>query len=141
MKKIKLIEYALLVLSFIVFIIAFVNIKSVDSPMLNVYLGWTYALIAIALVAALGFPLVKAVQDKKSLRNLLLLVVGAVVLVGGVYLLAPGKAIDVNTTVDAGTFKFSDAALFLTYIFLGASIIALLWSVIHQATGKNKFQK
>lgn len=141
MKKIKIIEYALLVLSFIVFIIAFVNITSVDSPMLDVYLGWTYALIAIALVGAVGFPLVKALGNKKSLRNLIILIVGAVVLVGGVYILAPGNEIAVNTTVDAGTFKFSDAALLLTYIFLAASIIALVWSVIHQAAGKNKFQK
>lgn len=141
MKKIKIIEYALLVLSFIVFIIAFVNITSVDSPMLDVYLGWTYALIAIALVAAVGFPLVKALGNRKSLRNLVILIVGAVVLVCGVYLLAPGKAIDVNTTVDAATFKFSDAALFLTYIFLAASVVALIWGVVHQAAGKNKFQK
>lgn len=141
MKKIKIIEYALLVLSFIVFIVAFLNIKTVDSPMLNVYLGWTYALIAIAVVAALGFPLVKAFGNKKSLRNLLILIVGAVVLVGGVYLLAPGNIIEVNKTVEAGTFKFSDAALILTYIFLGAAIVSLIWSVVHQAVGKNKFQK
>ena len=128
MKVIKYIEYALLVLSLVLFIIAFSAIQTVDSPMLNVFLGWAYILVAVALIFTLGFPLVNAFKDKKSLIKLIVLVVGAVVIFGGAYLIAPGNPISVNTNVDEGTFKFADAAIYICYLFVAGAAVALIWS-------------
>ena len=133
MKVIKYIEYALLVLSLVLFIIAFSAIQTVDSPMLNVFLGWAYILLAVALVFTLGFPLVNAFKDKKSLKKLIILIVGAVVIFGGAYLIAPGNPINVNTAVDESTFKFADAALFICYLFVAAAAVALIWSGIRKS--------
>lgn len=133
MKVIKYIEYALLVLSLVLFIIAFSAIQTVDSPMLNVFLGWAYILVAVALIFTLGFPLVNAFKDKKSLIKLIVLVVGAVVIFGGAYLIAPGNPISVNTNVDEGTFKFADAAIYICYLFVAGAAVALIWSGIRKS--------
>jgi len=134
MKVIKYIEYALLILSLILFIVAFSVIETVDSPMLNVFLGWTYLLIAAALIFTLGFPLANAFKDKKSLKKLVALIVAVVVIFGGAYLIAPGNAIEVNTATTAGTFKFADAALYICYLFVAGALVSLIWSAIRKAT-------
>ena len=41
-----------------------------------------------------------------------------------------------NIEVSAATFKFTDTALYITYALVEASIIALLWSAIRNATFK-----
>ena len=134
MKIWKYIEYILLVLSLIIFIVFFVvNPTTQDAPMLDGYLGWSYILLAITLILALGFPLIRAFKSKKGIIGLLALIIGVVVICGGVYMLAPGTAIDVNTETTVQTFKFTDAALYLTYLFIGASVVAVIWSIIRSA--------
>ena len=134
MKVLKYIEYALLVISLVLFAIGLVTIKNTDSGMLNLYLGWTYILVAAALIFAIGFPLINSFKDKKSLKKLLILLVAVVVIFGGIYLLAPGNAIKVNTVVSESTFKFADAALYICYLFVAASIIALIWGAVRKST-------
>jgi len=56
-----------------------------------------------------------------------------VVVIGGCYLLAPGTPIEINKEVSAATFKFTDTALYVTYVFVAASIIALLWSAVRNS--------
>ncbi len=136
MKFIKYIEYALLAISLVLFILAMTSIVTVDSPMLNVILGWTYVLVAISLLFTLGFPLVNAFKDKKSLIKLIVFAVAVVVIVGGAYLIAPGNAVAVNTTVTDATFKFTDAALFITYLFVAGAFCALVWSGIRKVINK-----
>ena len=134
MKVIKYIEYALLVLSLVLFVVAFTAIETVDSPMLNVFLGWAYLLIAASVIFTLGFPLVNAFKDKKSLLKLIVLVVAVVVIFGGAYLIAPGDAIAVNTATDAAGFKFADAALYICYLFVAGAVAALIFSAVRKAT-------
>ena len=134
MKIWKYIEYVLLILSLIIFIVFFVvNPTTTDSAMLDGYLGWAYILLAISLILALGFPLIRAFKSKKGIIGLVALVLGVVVVCGGIYMLAPGNAIDVNTVVSPATFKFTDAALYLTYLFIAASVVAVLWGIIRSA--------
>jgi hypothetical protein len=135
-KTMKFVEILLLVISVVVFVLAMLLVKGIDSPMLDGYLGWTYILIAIALVFTLGFPLIGAFKNKKSLLKLILLIVAVVVVFGGAYLLAPGNAINVNTEASAGTFKFADAALYIVYLFVAAAFIALIWGAVHKAIKK-----
>ena len=128
MKVLKYIEYVLLVISLVLFAIGLMTIKTVDSGMLNIYLVWTYILVAAALIFAIGFPLVSSFKDKKSLRRLLLVVAAVVVIFGGIYMIAPG-----NTVVSEGTFKFADAALYVCYLFVAGSVISLIWGAAHKA--------
>ena len=136
MKKLKVVEYALLALSAVVFVIAVTTIKGEDSPTLDLYMGWAYALIAVAIAATIGFPLVKAFKNKKSLVKLLILCAAVVVVFGGAYLLAPGKPIEMNAQVSPGDFKFADTALYIAYLFVGAAIAALLWSGVRKSLKK-----
>ncbi len=134
MKIWKYIEYVLLILSLIIFIVFFVvNPTTTDNAMLDGYLGWAYALLAVSLILALGFPLIKAFKSKKGIIGLIALVVGVIVVCGGIYMIAPGNAIDVNTATTPATFKFTDAALYLTYLFIAASLVAVVWGIIRSA--------
>ena len=131
MKIWKYIEYVLLILSLILFIIFFVvNPTTTESKMLDGYLGWAYILLAAAACLALIFPILKS---KKGIIGLLALIVGVVVVCGIIYLIAPGSPVEVNKAVDAGTLKFTDAALYLTYLFIAASVVAVIWGIIRSA--------
>ena len=133
----KILELILFVVSLVLFFIVFVNSpKTTDAPSLNPFLYWIYFLVVLALCVALLFPLVASFKDKKKFLRLILLVVGVVVIVGGAWLLAPGKAIDVNTPTAPGDFKFADMVLFVTYLAIAGAIVALIWSTIRNAIKK-----
>lgn len=137
MKGTKLMEYALLVLSLIAFLIVFIaSPETTESGALDTYMVWVYILLVACIALAVGFPLVKAFTTKGGLKKLLIYLVAAVVIIGGCYVLAPGDVINVNTQATEGTFKFADAALYITYIFLGGSLVALVWSSVRNALKK-----
>lgn len=137
MKGTKLMEYALLVLSLIAFLIVFIaSPETTESGALDTYMVWVYILLVACIVLAVGFPLVKAFTTKGGLKKLLIYLVAAVVIIGGCYVLAPGDVINVNTQATEGTFKFADAALYITYIFLGGSLVALVWGSVRNALKK-----
>lgn len=137
MKGTKLMEYALLVLSLIAFLIVFIaSPETTESGALDTYMVWVYILLVACIVLAVGFPLVKAFTTKGGLKKLLIYLVAAVVIIGGCYVLAPGDVINVNTQATEGTFKFADAALYITYIFLCGSIVALVWGSVRNALKK-----
>lgn len=137
MKGTKLMEYALLVLSLIAFLIVFIaSPETTESGALDTYMVWVYILLVACIVLAVGFPLVKAFTTKGGIKKLLIYLVAAVVIIGGCYVLAPGDVINVNTQATEGTFKFADAALYITYIFLGGSLVALVWGSVRNALKK-----
>lgn len=137
MKGTKLMEYALLVLSLIAFLIVFIaSPETTESGALDTYMVWVYILLVACIALAVGFPLVKAFTTKGGLKKLLIYLVAAVVIIGGCYVLAPGDVINVNTQATEGTFKFADAALYITYIFLCGSIVALVWGSVRNALKK-----
>lgn len=134
MKIWKYIEYVLLILSLIIFIVFFVvNPTTTESRMLDGYLGWAYILIGAAVLLALVFPILNAFKSKKGIIGLLALIVGVVVVCGLIYMIAPGSPVEVNKAVDAGTLKFTDAALYLTYLFIAASVVAVIWGIVRSA--------
>ncbi len=137
MKYIKYIQYFLFAISIVLIAVFYATqTGSMDDKILDANLIWAYILVGIAALLAVIFPLIKAFKTKKGFLRLLLVVVGTVVLIGVCYLLAPGTPIDMNIEVSAATFKFTDTALYVTYALVGASIIALLWSAIRNATFK-----
>ncbi|NLX41728.1 MAG: hypothetical protein GXY75_07555 [Bacteroidales bacterium] len=134
MKYSKYIQYLLFAVSIVLLAVFYLtHTGSTTDKILDVNLFWAYALIGIGAVLALIFPLAKAFKTKKGIITILILIAGVVVVIGGCYLLAPGTPIELNQEVSAATFKFTDTALYVTYVFVAASIIALLWSAIRNS--------
>jgi len=134
MKYSKYIQYLLFAVSIVLLAVFYLtHTGSTTDKILDVNLFWAYALIGIGAVLALIFPLAKAFKTKKGFITLLILIAGVVVVIGGCYLLAPGTPIEINQEVSAATFKFTDTALYVTYVFVAASILALLWSAIRNS--------
>ena len=134
----RILELILFVVSLVFFGIVFAqNPKTVDASSLNPFLYWIYALVVLALCVTLLFPLVGAFKSKKKFLRLIILILAVVVIVGGAWLLAPGTAIDVNASkVEAGTFKFADMVLYVTYLIVCGAIVTLIWSAIRNAVKK-----
>ena len=134
----KILELILFVVSLVLFGIVFANSpKTTDAACLNPFLYWIYALVVLALCVTLLFPLVGAFKSKKKFLRLIILILAVVVIVGGAWLLAPGTPIDVNASkVEAGTFKFADAVLYVTYLVVCAAVVSLIWSAIRNAVKK-----
>ena len=134
----KILELILFVVSLVLFGIVFANNpKTTDAACLDPFLYWIYALLVLALCVTLLFPLVGAFKSKKKLIRLITLILAVVVIVGGAWLLAPGTPIDVNASkVEAGTFKFADAVLYVTYLVVCAAVVSLVWSAIRNAVKK-----
>ncbi|MCF0164412.1 MAG: hypothetical protein HUJ92_03945 [Bacteroidales bacterium] len=131
----KFLKYILLGLSAILLVLFFVMPHSNTSDQIvNVYLYWTYVLVALAIVALVGFLLAKTFSSKQGIVKFVILLVGVVVLVGGAYVLAPGTPVATNAKdITDMTFKLTDTALILTYILFGGSIVALLGTTVFNA--------
>jgi hypothetical protein len=134
MKLAKYLKWILLGISAILLVVFFLLPHNTASdPMVDTYIIWAYVLVAISLVLVLAFLLIDVSKTKKSLFTFLALIVGAVVLVAVCWLLAPGGEVATNATYTPKVSKFSDAALYVTYAMVAASIIAIIWSAISNA--------
>lgn len=133
----KILELILFVVSLVLFGIVFAaKPKTTDAASLDPFLYWIYFLVVLALCVTLLFPLFGAFKSKKKLLRLIILIVAAVVIVGGAWMLAPGKAVDVNMPTTPRDFKFADAVLFITYFSVCGAVIALIWSAVRNAIKK-----
>ena len=134
MKLAKYLKWVLLGISAILLVVFFLLPHSTASdPMVDTYIIWAYILVAITLLLVLVFLLIDVSKTKKSLFTFLALIVGAVVLVAVCWLLAPGGEVMTNATYTPKVSKFSDAALYVTYAMVIASIAAIIWSAISSA--------
>ena len=134
MKLAKYLKWILLGISAILLVVFFLLPHNTTSdPMVDTYIIWAYVLVAIALVLVLFFLLLDVSKSKKSLITFIALIVGAVVLVAACWLLAPGGEVATNAEYTPKISKFSDAALYVTYAMVIASIAAIIWSAISNA--------
>ena len=134
MKLAKYLKWILLGISAILLVVFFLLPHNTTSDvMVDTYIIWAYVLVAIALVLVLVFLLLDVSKSKKSLITFILLIVGAVALVAVCWLLAPGGEVATNATYTPKVSKFSDAALYVTYAMVAASIIAIIVSAISNA--------
>lgn len=130
----KILQLILFLVSLALFVVVLVTKPTgVDSGSLDTFLYWIYALVLFAICVSLLFPLIAAFRDRKTFLRLVLLIVAAVVIIGGAWLLAPGKAIDTNAVTTPGDFKLADAVLYITYLLVGGAICTLIWSAIRNA--------
>ena len=134
MKLAKFLKWILLGISAILLVVFFLLPHTTASDtMIDAYIIWAYILVAIALVLVLVFLLIDVSKTKKSLITFIALIIGAVALVAVCWLLAPGGEVATNADYTPKVSKFSDAALYVTYAMVAASIAAIIWSAISNA--------
>lgn len=105
----------------------------------NLFLIWNYLLVCLVVLITLGvvcWEFVKTYKvDKKKALNQLCVVLGFVVLILVCWFLGSSdevKIIGYEGQDNVGPMaKLSDACLYLTYILICATIVALVWGVIH----------
>lgn len=120
----KYLLYILFAVSLVFIIGFFVN----QDAMLDSFLYYTYALVAIALVAAFILPMIKLFSNPKGLKKMLLFLLIAVVLIGVSYALASSEPLVVKTNIEASenALRLTDAGLILTYILSAFAFLAIL---------------
>ena len=104
----------------------------------NLFLVWNYILVCLVVLITLGvvcWEFVKTYKvDKKKALNQLCVVLGFVVLILVCWFLGSSdevKIIGYEGQDNVGPMaKLSDACLYLTYILICATIVALVWGVI-----------
>jgi len=120
----KYLLYILFAVSLVFIIGFFVN----QDAMLDSFLYYTYALVAIALVAAFILPMIKLFSNPKGLKKMLMFLLIAVVLIGVSYALASSEPLVVKINIEASenALKLTDAGLILTYILSAFAFLAIL---------------
>lgn len=133
-KIIKYLSWALLFVSAAIAIWAYA-INFTDAAV-DTLLYWAYAMVGVGILAAVIIGVViSAINNPKSLINILIGIVGVVVVVAIAYFLAPGSpAIGyVGPEITADTLKFTDTILNLTYLACGAAVIAIIVGAVMNA--------
>lgn len=139
-KIIKYISLALLIAGFVIGALGFIiGFTKNDAIAVDVLLYWAYAMVGITLAAIILIGIyVGAVTDPKGLVKSGIVLVGAVIVIGVAYLIAPGtEAVGYNgAPVTAATLKLTDTTLILTYASCAAAILAIIVGSIVSATRK-----
>lgn len=136
MKYLSILKYVLLIISALVVIgVAVTYTDGQESSMLNLMLVWAVVMILLTIAAIIIMPLVGVFQNPKSaVQGLIGL--GALVVVFLVSYalsndnpihLASGKVMD-----DSFSLKFSDTALYATYITFAGVIVSILFGEFYK---------
>ena len=119
---------------------ALAGLTSSDALPIDLMLYWSYALIAIAILAIVVIGIiVTAKNGVKGLIRLAAVVVGAVAIVAIAYLVAPGKeAVGLVSAVPptASTLKLTDTVLILTYAACACAVVTIIYSAISNSVRK-----
>ena len=143
MKYAKIIKWVLAVLFALGVVFSFygfaVGFESNGNAPVDTILYGAYAYATVTILAVLfGVVVIGGINNPKSLLKLGLGIVAIAVVVAAAYLLAPGTpAVGyLGEPVSVGTLKLTDTVLNLTYLLMGASILALVAGWIIGATRK-----
>lgn len=130
----------LMAVSVVILVLGFVlGFEANDGKFVDVLFYWTYAMLAIAVLAIVIVGLVIGIKNNpKSLVKLGIGVVAVVAVCLIAYFLAPGSpAVGLITDQpSAGTLKLTDTVLNLTYFAGAAAIIAIVIGEIVMAARK-----
>ncbi|MCC8062343.1 MAG: hypothetical protein LIO68_03760 [Rikenellaceae bacterium] len=140
MKYLSIIKYILLIVSAIVVIAGAVTfVDGEENATLNLMLGWSFAMVILTIVLTIVMPLVAVFQNPKSaVRSLIGL--GVIVVV---FLVSYALATDDPITLASGNvidnsfeLKFSDTALYATYIAFAGVILSILYGELYKVFKK-----
>ena len=143
MKYEKIIKWVLVFLFIVGAVISFFGFavgfeRNGNAPVdVLLYCAYAYALITI-LAVVFGVVVIGGINNPKSLLKLGLGLVAIAVIVACAYSLAPGTpAVGyLGEPVSDGALKLTDTILNLTYLLMGASLLALVAGWIIGATRK-----
>jgi hypothetical protein len=138
MKYIKYFTWLLAGLSVIIILLFFRSSDNMtlanagEWSILDGYLTWAYILLGIAVIAAVGLPLIYMLKNPHMLKKAVTFVGLLALIIVIAYLLAssdplPASALaktDVRPTPEE--LKFTDTGLITMYILLGASVLSIL---------------
>jgi len=130
-KIFKILLWVLMILSVAVLVWGFLTgFEANDGAATNVLLGWAYVVLGIALASVICVGIfIRATTDPKSLVKIGLVVLGAAVLFGIAYLLAPGSpamGYSGAKLPSATELKMTDTILNIAYIVGGAAILSIV---------------
>lgn len=140
MKYLSIIKYILLIVSAILVMAgAVLGLEDSESAALNMMLVWSFVMIVLTIVLTIVMPLITVFQNPKSaVRSLIGLGLIVVVFLVSYALatddpitLASGKVID-----DSFDLKFSDTALWATYIAFAGVILSILYGELYKVFKK-----
>ncbi|MCD8313751.1 MAG: hypothetical protein LUC24_06280 [Bacteroidales bacterium] len=139
-KVAKYISWALLIIGILICVLGFAcGFESSNAAFVDTLLYFGYIMVALSIVGILALGIYNGAKgNPKGLLKALIIVVCAVVIIGVVYLIAPGnEAVGYNGLEQTkSTLKLTDTILYLTYAFIGATIVAIIVSAIVSATRK-----
>ena len=106
-----------------------------ESGLINIALIVTYVLIGIAVVAVVVLPLIKAIDNPKTLVGTAIGLGVLVVLFGLSYAISGDEVLPryVSQGVGAGISKFVGGLLTTMYLLFGAAIIGILYTEVSKA--------
>ena len=139
MKLVKYFSYLLLVVSAVLTIVLYAQgTPEAQNAFVPVVLGWTYALIGIALVSMLVLPLFFRDGKKTQKSTLIAYAIFAVVVVVAVLFSSEAPLEGVTTSVEpsAMDLKFTDGGVMAAGLLIVVSFIAILVGSL-----KNMFSK
>lgn len=140
MKYLSIIKYVLLIVSAILVIAGAVTfVDGEENTTLNLMLVWSFVMIVLTIALTVIMPLITVFQNPKSaVRSLIGLGLIVVVFLISYALatddpitLASGKVID-----DSFELKFSDTALWATYIAFAGVILSILYGELYKVFKK-----
>jgi len=142
-KALKILLWAVVGITVVLFVSLISNIsEDQTSVAMNSWISknlvWSYILLIACGVIALGFGLYQTFTDKEAAKGGLTTLVFAIVVFGISYLLASSKMpsfYGVQKFIDEGTLtlsvaKWADTMLIGTYILLGLTIVATVYSAV-----------
>lgn len=103
-------------------------------------LVWSYILVFIATIAALGFPLARSISNPKNLKKAIVPAVATVVLVGISFLLSSGtpmKIVGLGVIDDPFTLKYTDTILITTYFLTIIAFLLIIYFGVVKLFKKN----
>ena len=140
-KIFKWMMLALIVISFVLLVIGFINGFETDGgKWTDVLLVWAYIMIGLTLLATIGVGLWVGIKNNpKMLVKLGIGLVAVVVVCLLAYLLAAGKpAMGMQVQPDAATLKLTDTILNLTYFVGALAVIAIIVGEVRLAIVNKK---
>ncbi|MBA7522898.1 hypothetical protein ES705_15018 [subsurface metagenome] len=98
------------------------------------FLVWTYILGGLTAGLALTFPIINVIQNPKSVKKGLFVILGVAVLIFIAYSLASNQVLNIpgydGKDNVAKTLKFTGTGLITMYILAGLAVLSIIYSEI-----------
>lgn len=115
---------------------ALLTIFTIANPtdsIINAFILLAYILFGVAIVAAIGGSLLKAVTNPKNIKGSLIGLGVIVVITIISYALASDEVLKSYGDITASSSRWSEAGLFMLYILFALAVLAIIYSNISKS--------